>query len=502
MPNPLTSQATAAHDVERRGHTTSDLRVALLLFLFLNFVYLLTSTGRVRTMDEIDPVMQSESLLLRHSTALPQALSSGVYFGRLDVHGVPRSAWPVGHAILVLPWSALGNYGLAHMAGIPRSMADLAVQTAICWSNATYAALAVAAVFLLFMSLGIGRRKALECSLLVAFATPLFVYSGWLYTEPVTTAILITAALLLFGEARPSMARMVAGALLLGFAIHLRPANVVMMAVFVVAAAVRERAQARDGFRYRMAATLVVVAAVSGALYIARNYALFGSPLDFGVPAMAEGGKDLDSWHNPVAVGLFGFLLSPGKSAFLFCPTIVLGVAGLARLWRKNRGLAVVCGGAPLVNLLFYSFRTQWEAGYCWGPRYLVPSLILLTLPVAALLDDPPRWLSPALWASAVVGFAVQAIGLSTNILEDMVTHHYFVGNWDYRMSYSPISGQLHLIWKYLHVQPAALGLGWDRWFVFLRAAGADPHLLAGMVALLVAGALVCGALLWRAVEE
>ena len=67
-------------------------------------------------------------------------------------------------------------------------------------------------------------------------------------------------------------------------------------------------------------------------------------------------------------------------------------------------------------------------------------------------------------------------------------------------MSYSPITGQLRLIGKYLHA-PAALGLGWDRWFVFLRAAGASPATLAGIASLFVLGALVFGGLTWKAVR-
>ena len=80
--------------------------------------------------------------------------------------------------------------------------------------------------------------------------------------------------------------------------------------------------------------------------------------------------------------------------------------------------------------------------------------------------------------------------------------NHYFVGNWDYRMSYSPITGQLRLIWKYLHVQPTALGLGWDRWFVFLRDAGASPSTLNGIASIFLIGALLFGFLTWRSLRS
>ena len=83
-----------------------------------------------------------------------------------------------------------------------------------------------------------------------------------------------------------------------------------------------------------------------------------------------------------------------------------------------------------------------------------------------------------------------------------MVRNHYYVGNWDYRMSYSPISGQLQLIWKYLRETPTAVGLGWDRWFVLLRAAGANPSLMTGIASLLMAVTLILGLLTWKSVHD
>lgn len=507
MPSFASQEPQSVADI-LRPKSTSPMRAALLLFLFLNCVYLLTSTGRARSIDEIDPVLQSESLLLRHSASIPQAVNSNIYFGKLDRHGVPRSAWPVGHALMVLPWSAAGHFLLARMPGIPRGISDLVFTVAACWSSATYAALAVAASFLLFLKLGNNLRGALACSLLLAFATPLFVYSGWLFSEAATTALFAVAALLLFGSGKEiPVSRAVLGSLLLGFSIHVRPANMVTVMVFIAAALLLERTEKDTGLRYRTAAILIAIIGISGALYLARNYAFFGNPFDFGVPTTAENAKDLDSWRNPFWVGVVGFLFSPGKSVFLFCPPMVLGILGLPRLWRgvsgqRNRALAALATAAPVANLVLYAFRTQWEGSFCYGPRYLVPSLTLLCLPVAALMREQPRWFRPAFWIAAVSGFLVQAIGLSTNILEDMVRNHYYVGNWDYRMSYSPITGQLHLIWKYLHVEPTAVGLGWDRWFVLLRAAGASPSLMTGITSLMLAGALIFGLLTWRAVRD
>jgi hypothetical protein len=504
------------------------LRIALLLFLFVNCVYLLTSSGRVRTIDEIDPVMKSESLLQRGNTAIPQAVGSGIWFGKRDLHGVPRSAWPDGQALLVLPWAVLGHW-MAHWPGMPPDAADLVIGTAVCWSNATFGALAVALAFLLMTQLGLRPREALACSLLLAFSSVLFVYSAWLYTEPLSAALFVAAALALFAdevvnhaanEGAPSLpsfgrggcsrrqispGRAVAGGLLLAFSMHVRPSNAITVFLFIAAVLLAARGQGAKG--WHALAIVVALVGVSGVIYLARNYLLFGNVRDFGVPVTGEGGKDLDSWHNPLWRGVFGFLFSPGKSALLFSLPVLLGIAGLPRLWRRNPPLAFVCGAVPLVNLCFFALRTQWEGTYCYGPRFLVPSLVLLTIPVAALFLDPPgpsgkSWLRPAFWTVAIAGFVVQAIGLATNMIEDMVANRYYDEHYDYQMWYSPITGQLRLIWKYLHVEPAGLGLGWDRWWVFLRQAGVSAGVLSAVAFVFLAGAAGFGWGVWREVRE
>ena len=501
MPTLLSLESPSIADA-RPSEPISPMRTAILLFLFLNFLYLLVSPGRARSIDEIDPVFQSESLLLRHSTAIPQAVKLGVYFGKRDQHGVARSAWPFGHALLALPWAAVGNYLLARIPGIPKQNSDLAQMVGTCWSSATYSALAVAVSFLLFLKLGNSRRSALKCSLLLGLSTPLFLYSGWLFSEPLTTALFVIAALVLFGSGKEiSLSRAVLGSLVLAFSIHVRPANLLTALIFIAAALVLKQSR-ESAFRYRTALVLVAIVGISGALYLARNYIFFGNPFDFGVPTVVENGKNPDTWHNPFWRGAVGFLFSPGKSAFLFCPPAILGILGLPLLWRRNRALTVLAAAVTPANLILYSFRTQWDGGYCIGPRYLVPGLVLLCLPIGALLQEPPRWIRPVFWMTAIIGFLVQAISLSTNVLEDMVRNRYYIGNFEYRMSYSPLSGQLRLIWKYLHVSPTAVGGGWDRWFLMLHAAGANSSFLAGIVSLMFVATLAFGLLVWESVRK
>ena len=114
---------------------------------------------------------------------------------------------------------------------------------------------------------------------------------------------------------------------------------------------------------------------------IVRNQILFGNPLDFGYPTTVENGKQVLIFDTPIFRGLYGFLLSPGKSAFIFAPPILLALVGLKRLARLDRGLAFVAGVTPLVYLLFFSRYTLWEGGYRFGPRFLSGSGAVAALP-------------------------------------------------------------------------------------------------------------------------
>jgi hypothetical protein len=147
----------------------------------------------------------------------------------------------------------------------------------------------------------------------------------------------------------------------------------------------------------------------------------------------------------------------------------------------------------PLTGLFFYAKYSQWEGGYCVGPRYLVPAIVLLCLALGPVLADAYTRTRTSLKVFAgillVLGLLVQGISLATSFMEDQVPRgRYYDAHWNYRLAYS-LSGPIHLFWKYLQsAQPARLGLGWDRWFVFLYKGGISQATLAVFGTAMVAG--------------
>jgi hypothetical protein len=419
------------------------------------------------------PFFQAQSLLDRGSTTIPQTLQFGNLYGAFDRHGQPRAAYPAGQAFLSLPLLLVGKFVLTHLPGVPptwEAVFYMQVFGAVL-TSAIFAASSMAFFFLTLSRLNVSIQSAALVTLCVAFGTLLFPYSGYFFSEPFTASILMAAVFVVSHAGEPlSVKRGSIAGLLLASAVWIRPTMILATGVFVAGVLLR------DGkIVIRRAAIMSVIPAVSGLLYLLSNKIVFGSAFNFGYPETEEMlGKHLNSFHTPFYVGLEGFLLSPGKSIFIFMPLLILAIIGAGRLWVRERAVATISIGLPILYLLFYMGYTQWEGGFCPGPRYLLPFLLITCLAIGPLVDGGERRFRSWLLVLAAVGFAVQVITYSTSFLENQAIGHgdYYDSKLNYRMAYDSLVVQTKALIAYSKGKPAPVGLGFDRWFVFLHKLG------------------------------
>jgi len=461
-------------------------RVFFIFFLTLNFLFLLLSSGRVRTRDELNADLQAESLATRGSTSIPQAVNF-FFYGKYDRWGEPQPPYGPAHAAFLIPWYYAGRGILAVVPGIPYRAKEVVVDATVVASSATFAALAAGLAFLVFARLGLSIRISVMAASMLALATPILSYSAVLYSEPLTCALLFGAAAVLFAGSNKMLISWQEAALagiLLGTMIWVRPAHVIAAPVFLLALLIR------DGEKgWRAVRILGIAVAMFGLAYLSRNYYLFGNPFDFGYPNVSDGGKNMNSFDTPLFTGLYGFLLSPGKSVFLFAPPILLAIAGIRKLARLDKGLAVVVGALPVIYLFFYATFTQWEGGFCVGPRYLVPAIAVLCLGLGPVLENAGAWIRRLAIGLTVAGFAVQAINLATSFFEDQANGNYYDLQYNYRMDYAPLITMSRQLIHYLASPVSApAGRGFDRWFVFLHKAGVSNGAVGAFLALEVVG--------------
>jgi hypothetical protein len=475
-------------------------RIVISFFLFLTFLFLLTSTGRVHTIDEVSAAYQTESLARHGTTAVPQAIGANWFYGEMDRFGRPQTPYPPGQPAASIPWYAIGQFAANHLPGVPADAHDLVSDMFLTGSSAMYSALAATLALVIFLRMNISVGKSVAAAGMLALATPLASYSAWFFSEPLGTVFLIGAAAALFSDDADipvSNRRAAAAGALLGVAIWVRPTHVVAAMAFLIALYVRDRARA-----ITPAIVLSTSVGLAGAAYLWRNNYLFGSFFNFGYPPAAEGGKALNTFNTPFFTGLFGYLFSPGKSIFIFAPAILLAIFGWRRLWRKNRGLATVALLAPVFYILFFATYTQWEGGYCYGPRYLVPAITLLALALGPALEGTGRWVRVSAILLFIAGFVVQVLGVATSFLEGAVGKYYDT-TFTYNMGFAPVWRQWRFLWYYAKSPVAApIGRGFDRWWLMLGKAGVSHGTLwtIGIAEFLCAA--ISGLLLWQSWKD
>jgi hypothetical protein len=266
----------------------------------------------------------------------------------------------------------------AHPADRPR--VDWSAAVVVTLSNPLVAALT--AVLLLRLGTfvtGGDRRAGLWMAVAWAFGTMAWAHSRTFFTEPLAGLFALVALeqILRWAQAqRPRLlhALVIGGALAAGNWTRMdSPALALGLGLAMAGIAVW---RVRDG-RWQVAEAVRDLA-VAGGLTVGSYLALMGfnawryagavSAVGGGYEGQSEGVK----FSTPLLVGLQGYLMSPGKSIFLFSPAIVLGLWGWCLVPREQRWLAVVVavGYAPFA--LAMTTWQNWDGGWCWGPRHIV----------------------------------------------------------------------------------------------------------------------------------
>jgi hypothetical protein len=110
-------------------------------------------------------------------------------------------------------------------------------------------------------------------------------------------------------------------------------------------------------------------------------------------------------------ISAIGLYLSPGKGLLFYSPLVIVGLAGMRDLWREDRLLAQVILAGVLANTVVIAIKLGWS-DETWGPRYMVPSVWLLLLPIAWWPRGRRR--RRALFATASLAVAVQVSSVFT----------------------------------------------------------------------------------------
>lgn len=381
------------------------------VFLAVLAAYVLVNPGRI---DLIDGQVRYEVTMNWLTMRRPVLLDPGL--ARLTAatrrKGFTYSPYGAGASVAAMPLVWLGTFYDDPPGEATRFLFSL--------TTSVFGALAAGILYLFYAELGVPAKKALAWTGVAAFATLLWPASETTFDNAQHACLILLS--LFFGflsSKRRSAYFAVLGGLLAGllftyqeyfvliipllalstfdsnFWVHDRRsgrARVLLRPFWLllkldVQGAIREfkcpsglspeevSAFHRACWRFGL---FLLASLVGAALALDYNRLRFGSVFEEGRFHYAAH-RDYPLFGNPVS-GLLTLLVSPGKSILFYSPPIILGFAGIRRLWQQKPQVAFIIVAASVVLVLFISTISFPGGDWCWGPRYLTPLVPLWAL--------------------------------------------------------------------------------------------------------------------------
>ncbi len=410
-----------------------DTIIALGLGLFLFSVYLLSYRGGFHSVDEVSMYCVTESLVKR---------------GRFDTDQVVWTEWTTTFS------EAQGIFGPDGHVYSKKGLAISLVAAPLCWLalkvpglgllhttfllNAILTALTGSLMFLLVRRLDYTPAASLVTALVFGLGTIAWVYSKYFFSEPLSALLLLLAFLLALPGARHNeqvcsndfnrwprgrttkvITTMGAG-FVSGWALLSRANNgliVPILILYILCSQVPGTSKVPGTWALLRRAWRPVVGYLFGLIPPLVVFALYNA-LKSGHPLQT--GYDL-AVFTPAYFwkGTFKLLLSPYRGLLFYMPVIVLCLVAFPRFFRKHPAEAGVCAAIPLSYLVLFSVWPSGE-GLSWGPRFLVPTVPFIVIPLVSLLEDMYR--CTALWKCRApciflvfLSVVVQVLGVSIN---------------------------------------------------------------------------------------
>ena len=376
----------------------ADAQVAVWLALILFGVYLLSFSGLLYSQDSMSMFSVTESFVKRGELNTDQLWTLFKARNEIALDDESYAKYGYGMSLFAAPLYALAFY-------LPF---DLGLTQTTLLTSSLGIALTGALVCLAARRLQFSRGVSISAALLFGLSTPAWVYAKQFWSEPYSLFTLFAAFyfMMRFRAENHAHDAGIAG-IALGLAVATRVTNAALVPLFLwygFAHAWRD-VRARHGVVWF--ALALTCFAVSIAWY---DWARYGNPL-------ATGYRADEKFDNPIGLGLYGLLFSPGKGLFVYIPFLATLAFSAPMFYRRARREAIVSVFLFTFCALLFSAWYYWWGGTNWGPRFLVPTipfLVLLSAPAIELSAAKTNKLFTTVFAVlCALSVAIQLLGIT-----------------------------------------------------------------------------------------
>ncbi len=183
-------------------------------------------------------------------------------------------------------------------------------------------------------------------------------------------------------------------------------------------------------------AGMLLIASAAGLAFL--TYRWYGVPLP-GAPIMMARAPFGENWLIPLAgnffvkpwVGLTGVLFDQQSGLFVAAPVFILAIPGGVLLWHRKRMLAITCAIIFASVYLPAGVFGVWYGGFSSPARLLTPTIPILALGIASILDMGGtrvwKFFSVLALPSFLHAYLMMTLPSFTRYGDPISQHNYFV---------------------------------------------------------------------------
>ncbi len=370
------------------------LREKLLVFLifFLIFSFFSSFKTAVQIPDEEYVIKIAQNLVELKPLTLPDVYPykhPGVTETGRD--GKRFSSYPIGQSLVVAPFYFISKKLNVLFSPKKDSMTFDEIRK---WSNdietettrylyvipALFSALTCLLFYLFCFSMGFKRITCLISASIFAFCTMTWPYSKFLLSESTQTFFLLLTVYLLFLQRQNgfSIVLMIFAGLSFGMLNIIKPTFLILFPAIVVYWYYKNYENKRQ-------------ALISGLLFFGLFMLIFSIQIWYNSYRFSQAsnfGYSRGGFSSPFYTGLWGLLLSSGKSFFLYSPVTLLFFFSVKRFFKKF-GLEAYLFCAIIILIIgTYANWNVWSGDMSWGPRFLLVLIPFFMIPSALIIED------------------------------------------------------------------------------------------------------------------
>lgn len=501
------------------------------LFWMTTSICLFFAGGRIASSDENIFFLETRSIVEHGTLAIPEGIVDNGVQGADGRYYVGAG---IGYTLLSIPFYLIGKIITAFVSS-DGPFTILILKGTFSLTNQILAGFLAILCYGFARSMGYSKRTGFLLTAAIVLTTNLFPYTKSAMRDVAVTLCVVGAFRTLFEYKQSGRNRdiHIAGAWL-AWMLTLKISFVILIPCFVFYLTLLRNApddgftgilsRIKEGVRshFRALSILSMWIAIGLGAVMVYQWMIFGNPIASGYSE-----RNAVSFSTPLFVGLYGLLLSSGKSFFLYAPVTVLFFMAARRFYEQFRAEFIFIVASSVVMLVFHAKFFSWAADGSWGPRYLLPLIPLLVLPIGGLLDQKlcRRWFAALAILGGVIQLGGSAVYLGSYLRyigEFPFTREFTDPEFMYRShfvpNFSPVVGHWSLLFESIQIHGnggmdkfqiasgdarlpvadadrARLVYIIDFWFMYAYYAGLRP---LWCILMTISAASVAGILTWR----